>query len=343
VAGTSIALSIIEADGGITLTAQNGAIVDVLTGAGLNLDGDTAQVTLSATTGIGAGAGLALQTRVAGLAAANTVSGGLFIQEATALNLTGAGSFAIDLGGTSGNASITTTNGALTVSGAVRSTGATGNLLLRSSESSEATAANLNIAANISSTSGSISIIAADSIIIDKLGIGAPRLETLKAGQTIDLSAADAITMEGQAQLQTNNGNLRLEAVAGSVSVGIIGAGTSLAGGSISINAGTAITDAQDDDLAAPATVNLAAYALRLSSGTSMGAAGAVIETQVSVMAVSAAGSAYLAERDGVSIGSVGPVSVNRVAGDRPGHHRAEHGRRSGHEYFGHRQPVDRQ
>ncbi|WP_426210262.1 LEPR-XLL domain-containing protein [Massilia sp. TWP1-3-3] len=312
-AGTGIALSIIEADGAMILTARNGAIVDVLTGAGPNLDGDTAQATLAATTGIGAGAGLALQTQVAGLSAANTVSGGLFIQEATALRLGSAGSFAIDLGGTSGNASITTANGALTVSGAVRSTGAVGNLLLRSGETGEATSANVELRADLTSTNGSISIVAADSIVIDNLGVGGPRLETLKAGQTLDLSAADAISMEAQAQLQTNNGNVRLEAVAGSVSVGVVNAGTSGSGGTISINAGAAITDAQDDDLAAPAGVNLAAYGLRLQAGAGIGAAGSAIETQVSVMAVAASGNAYLAERDGVAVGTVGPVSVNRV------------------------------
>lgn len=306
-AGTGMTVSLIEADGTITLTAQNGAITDGLSGTGPNLDGDTATAILSATQGIGA-AGLALHTRVATLSAANTTSGGLYVQEATALRLASGGAYAVDLGGSNGNASISTTDGALTVAGAVRSTGSTGQVLLQSGEGSEATAADVAVQANISSSNGSISISAADSIVIDNLTTGAPRVEALAAGQTLDLLAANAIGMEGAAQLATNNGNVRMQAVAGSVALGAVNAGSA----TISINAGTSVTDALNDDAAAP-TVNLAAQNLRILAGSGIGAAGAAVETQVAVMAVQAGGSAYLAEADGVAIGTVGPVSVNRI------------------------------
>ena len=313
VAGTSITLSIIEADGAMLLNAQNGAISDVLTGNGANLDGETAQVTLRATAGIGA-AGAALYTRIDALSAFNTVSGGLFIQEATALRLTATGVFAVDLGGSGGTLSISTTDGALTVVNAVRSTGASGNLLLRSGETLESTQANLNMRADITSSFGSISLAAADSLVIDDLAGGTPRLSTLKVGQTLDLRADDAVTMEGAAQLVSNNGNIRLESVTGSITVGIINAGTSGAGGSISIKAGADIVDAQADDLAATPTVNLLAAGLRLQAGGSIGAAGAALETQVATLAATGAtGGTWLNEKDALSVGTVGALAINRI------------------------------
>ncbi|PWF48255.1 beta strand repeat-containing protein, partial [Massilia glaciei] len=247
------------------------------------------------------------------LAATNTASGGLFIEEASALILSGAGTYAVDLGGSNGDIGVVTTDGTLTVLGTVRSTGDSGNMLLRSNESVEATVADLDVRADLISSNGNISLASTDNILVDDLAPAAPTLSTLKLGKTIDLLAADNISMEGLARLLTNNGNIRLESTAGSSTIGIVNAGTGMAGGSISIIAGTAIVDAQLDD-AAVATVNLLSYGLRLSAGAGIGADGSVIETQVSTLAASlATGSAFLREADGLSVGTVGPLAVNRV------------------------------
>ncbi|PWF48250.1 hypothetical protein C7C56_012805, partial [Massilia glaciei] len=197
--------------------------------------------------------------------------------------------------------------------GTVRSTGDRGNILLRSNELIEATSADLALRADLLSSNGNISLLSTDSLLLDDMTAAAPSVGASKLGKTIDLLAADNISMEGLAQLLTNNGNIRLESTAGSSTIGIVNAGTGMAGGNISIVAGTAIVDAQLDD-GPNATVNLLSYGLRLSAGTSIGAAGFVIETEVSTLAASlAAGSAFFAEKDGLSLGTVGPLAVNRV------------------------------
>jgi hypothetical protein len=163
-AGTAITLSHIAADGTINLTAQNGAITDGLSGDGANLDLDSALVTLNATTGIGTGAA-PIQILIAGLAARNTVSGGLYLVEQTALRITGdvGGGKAIDLAGSGANLSVVTLNGGITVEGVVASVGSSGNLLFSARETAEGTTANVDVRADITSTSGSITLLANDA------------------------------------------------------------------------------------------------------------------------------------------------------------------------------------
>jgi len=311
VAGSGIALSHIVADGTIALTAQNGAINDILTGNGPNLDGDTASAALAATTGIGA-AGAAIQTRLAGLSLANTISGGAFINEATGLRLDGAGAYAVDLAGTTANLSVATVDGALLVLKAVRSTGASGNLLLKSGEALEATGADLDVRANITSTNGSISLISSDSVLVDNQGAGAPLIATLKSDQTIEIKADNAITMEALAALQTNNNNVRLEAAGGSITLGTISTGT----GSISLRAGADILDGQLDDAASPRTVNLAASALRMEAAGRIGSTGDSLEVQAGKLAFAAGSGSYIAGTGASSLATVGPIAVKRVASD---------------------------
>src|SRR5690606_25026023 len=112
-------------------------------------------------------------TRVAQLSAVNTVSGGVFVREATGLVIDGDGQFAIDVGGEAGNISIVTVDGGILVLNAIRSTATTdtageiGNILLESGESAEGTTAHIDVRADILSSNGSISLVAADDILLD--------------------------------------------------------------------------------------------------------------------------------------------------------------------------------
>jgi len=305
-AGGSVALAHVEADGAIAVTA-GGAITTSAAANILNFDGDTAALALSASAGLGTASNV-LQSRVRTLAAANTTSGGLYLREQTGLSLSGSGAYAIDLGGSNGMLSIATVDGGINVDGAVRTTGSVGSVLLQSAEAAEATAANIAVRAAITSNAGNISLLSADDIVLDDLLDGsAPTVRTAASAKTIDLAADGAVAFEANAQLVTNGGNVRVQSGAGAT-LGIINAGAA----GIGITAGGAILDAQDDD-AGTRTVNLTAAAVRLD-GASIGSGAAALETTtVTLAARAAAGGAYIVETDGLALGSVAAVSVNRV------------------------------
>jgi hypothetical protein len=317
-AGTSITLSHIEADGTITLTAQNGAISDGLSGDTANLESDTALVTLDATGGIGSGAA-PLQTLIDGLAARNTLSGGLYIVEHTALRITGdaGGGKSIDLAGVGADMSVVTIDGGITVEGVAASTGSTGNMLLSAVEAVEGTAANVDIRADITSTSGSITMLADDDILIDNQTSSAPTLRALASGKTLDLQADNAIVMEAAAQLITHSGNQRLLAAAGGIVLGQINAfnATESGTGGISLRAGTSIADADAGD---PQTVNVTATNLRIDAVTGIGSGANALEVQVETLAANSltSGGVFLNESNGLTVGSVLAIAVNRVGGN---------------------------
>ncbi|NML47853.1 LEPR-XLL domain-containing protein [Ramlibacter sp. G-1-2-2] len=310
--GGNVTVSIVNADGTISIAAA-AAIIDGLTGSNPNLDGETAAVLLAAASGIGTGS-TPLQTRVNALAATNTTTGGVFIREATALRISGgAGSYAVDAGGSDGSVSITTIDGAITIEKGVRSTGTVGNMLVQTSEAAEATVADLKIRADVTTAHGSMSLLSADSINVDDLvAATAPTISVTGSGQTLDVSADAAITTEGNARFATAGGALRLYADAGDVSLGVADAGA----GNVSISAmhGGRILDAQADDGNATPSANVIAGSVRLQGDAGIGLAGALFDTQVATLAAKVTtGSVFLAERDALSVGDVAALSVNRI------------------------------
>ncbi len=302
----AITVSIVNADGAIGLASSAGAIVDGLTGNGLNLDGDTATATLAAATGIGSAA--PLYTRVAAMSATNTVSGNVFVREATALRLLGA-----SLAGSGASLGVVTVDGGIVVEGTVNSSGASGsgNILLQSGEASEATAADISVRANIGSNLGSISLVSADNVRIDDLSTGTPLIEARAAGKTIDIGADGLVFMEAGARLQTNNGNIRVEALGGDITLGIASAGSA----AISLRAASGnILDGQGDD-AVTRVVNLTAANLRLNASGSIGSSTDTLEVQAGVLAL-AGRAGYVLGSTTMSVGSVAAVAVDRVAAD---------------------------
>ena len=302
-------VSIVNADASIGITAA-GAILDGLTGNNPNLDGETAAVLLAAASGIGT-SGTPLQTRVNALAASNTTTGGVFLREATALRIAGgAGTFAVDAGGGDGSVSITTLDGAITIEKAVRTSGAIGHMLLQTGELAEATPAGIDIRADVTSAHGSLSVLSADGLTVDDLLAGsAPTVSVAGSGQTLDVQAATSIATEGNARFATAGGTLHLTADSGDVALGVADAGS----GSVSIQAGGSILDAQADD-AAPAA-NVVAASAHLVGAAGIGQAGALFDTQVATLAALATGGpVFLAERDALAVGTVAASAVNRVS-----------------------------
>ncbi|MCC2959755.1 LEPR-XLL domain-containing protein [Massilia sp. IC2-278] len=301
VAGGTITLSTLAADGAMTVRSNAGAIVDGLLGDGLNLDGDTAAAALSAATGIGSGN--ALQTRVAAVTLSNNTAGNVQLREATALRILGA-----SVGGSGSNLVVTTLDGGIAVDGAIDAIGAGGNVLLKTGEAGEGTAADIVIRAGVASTNGNISILSADAIVIDDGAAGsAPRIEARGAGRTLDLQADGAVALEGQARLVTSNGNMRIGALGGDLALGVLDAGTA----AVSLRASGAILDAQADD-AAPGT-NVTAGALRMQAGAGIGSAADALEVQAGALAFAAGGAAQVAAGGNATVGQVAAVRVNRV------------------------------
>ncbi|MCA2995520.1 MAG: hypothetical protein ING97_11330, partial [Gemmatimonas sp.] len=295
------------AGGTVSLTATAGTITDNLTGDNPNVVGDTATLTLVA----GAGAGTAaapLRSQVAELGATVTTSGGLHLRESTAL-----ATQAVTVGGSDGAITIVTLDGALTVGAAMTGTGTLGHIRLESRESAEGTAASVALNAEVSAATGSISVLSTDHLSLNSSG----HVWAKGSGQSLDLQAAGAVTMNASARATSTDGNIRIEAQDGDLTLGratTLGSGATVTGtGDISVVASGAIVDA-DTDGGAQAT-NLSGDQVRIVAGTSIGAGANAVETAASVLsAASNAGGTFLAQSStSLSVGSVSALSVNRV------------------------------
>jgi hypothetical protein len=88
------------------------------------------------------------------------------VRERTALTTN-----AFNVSGTNGDVSVVTVDGSLTVAGVVVNTGISGNILLQAGEAGEGTTANLSIGAQVSSANGSMSLLAADDVLMTNSGM----------------------------------------------------------------------------------------------------------------------------------------------------------------------------
>lgn len=305
----NLTVGIIDASASITLRSTGGALIDGLAGDAANLRSDTAAVVLAAANGVGTAAA-PLRMLVASVEADNSSSGGVFIAEETALTITSGGLSTAGSAAGAGAIVVRTTSGALTVQGAVEAlaSGANGGHILLQTLGA---GTGLDVAADIVSSTGSISLLAAQGLTL--AGAGSPAAATVVrsagSGQTLDLRAGGALTMAAAAQLITTNGAQRLEA-AGAVTLGQADAGTATisvqAGGSITRAAGAAVRD------------DLVAAAIRLQAGGgAIGAANDALGLRTTTLAASATGGAvFLASAQATTLDSVAGAAVNRVASD---------------------------
>ncbi|CAN5286776.1 hypothetical protein BH11PSE10_BH11PSE10_04430 [soil metagenome] len=288
----------IAAANAISLTSTTGSILDALVGNAANLFGEAAAVSLSAAAGIGTSAA-PLHTAI-GTLTASAAGGGIFVAEDSALAIAAGGLSTAGSG--AGAIVVVNTTGALEVNGAVHAAAASGHVLLQS------LAGELNIHADVVAEHGSISLLAAQALLMN--GAAAIEIRSRGVNETLDLrSTTGALTMAADVLLATANAGQRLDA-GGAIVLGRIDAGT----GSVSLRAGTSITGA----VAAPVRNDITAGSLRLmAAGGAIGSSSDALGLQVSRLAAMAgAGAVYLAEADGLTIGGVDGVSANRVAAD---------------------------
>lgn len=280
-------VGVISAASSIALTATGGAILDALAGNGANLVGDAASVTLTAANGVGTGAAPLLTTVGSLTASVSGSSGGIFVTESTALSIAAGGLT------TAGSGAIVVRNSAadLTVTGPVHANG-TGHILL------EAIAGNLAVQSDVLAQGGSISLVAGAALSATGTAVRAQG-----ASQTLDLRAGTSFTQGGTTLLATANAAQRLQAGT-SIALAGVDAGT----GTVTVIAGGAVTAVSQ-----AATVTAASLRVQAGAGIAMGAA--PLQTKVANLAASGAGNLAFNEFDGVAVGSVAEVAVNRVGG----------------------------
>ncbi|MEX0331567.1 MAG: filamentous hemagglutinin N-terminal domain-containing protein [Puniceicoccaceae bacterium] len=201
------------------------------------------------------------------------------------------------------NAKVETIDGTLTVDQAVTAT--VGDALVAANGSGD-----LDLNADLSA-GGNATLLASQGLMQDA---------DVTAGGTIDAEAfAGSISMGADVVSDADDDNIRYTA-ATDVELGTLDAGA----GNIAVTAGGSIHDAHVDTVDVDAdgfatnsgrTVNLVGSGARLTAGTDVGEAGDPIDTSIATLAASAgSGSAYVYETDALTIGTVAPVTVNRVA-----------------------------
>ena len=310
VAVTGLTLSVIDAGSGdVSLIASGGSISDQ-NGTTNNITASALRIETSGNVGSTTDALEITVTTVAGQA-----GGSFFLTEATGITV---GSVSVtshywnsnlsqtDVTDVALNGLKTTANGAIvldavdggvTVSQVVDANG-TGNIRLTALGAGR----DLTLNAAVTSGSGHITLLAGQSITQSAAG------DVTTTGGTIDAEASTgSIGMVDGALSQSGGGNIRYKA-ATNVAVGGLNAGS----GSISITATSgSITDAGDTHREAVGT------ALRLVAGTGVATGANALEITTGTLTASAgAGGIYLLEEDSVTVDTVGPISVNRVATD---------------------------
>ena len=327
VAGGNDVLATLKAGGLMSVTATAGAITSAMaestSSAQLNLAGagSSSKAFLSAATGIGA-RGHDIQTQLSELTLANSTSGDVFVDQTQLadlqLGVLASGVNAVTLGGTTGTASIVTTDGAITINTPVNSTSSVGNLLIEASKQSSSTT-DVNVNANVTSASGSIEIEAARNVVVGTAA--AVTIAANGANQTVYLQAASNVTFFATSQLDAT-GNVWVDATSGTVTLGEIES----SGGAVAIDAGNTIVDAQSNGTQTIA--NVTAANVRMTSGSGIGAsandveisgvAGAGVTFAGTSTAASTTAGIFLRSLTDMTVGSVGATLVNATGPATP-------------------------
>ncbi|MCK9276101.1 MAG: hypothetical protein M0P57_13530, partial [Syntrophales bacterium] len=242
-AKSTVTVGDIVTEGGVTVIAATGSITDADGTGDSDIDITAGGLILTAGTAVGAGTNH-IETDVANLTAKST-SGATFLTEKNGITITNL-SLTVEQAGEGGLTTATaadsqedltsgshivlqTVSGAITIDGGgdTAAVSAAGNILLAANETIEGTGtdADITIKGLVRTSGGSISVISADSIRQTFAANADASLAedgdiTITAGTgTIELYAADSITMADGTQTSTADGNIRYEAAAGSIAV----------------------------------------------------------------------------------------------------------------------------
>ncbi|KTT11362.1 hypothetical protein, partial [Pseudacidovorax intermedius] len=185
----------------------------------------------------------------------------------------------------------------------------------------------LTLSGSVQSTGGSISLRSATASVT--LAAGAA-IATGGAG-TLDVQAQTDVNLADGSVLRTDGGNVRVQAVAGTLTLGLVDArtsadrsGTTLTQqsatnghwGDVSLLAGTSVLDNASEAIAN--AVDVYARNLRLVAGSgSLGVGSNALETEAALLSAAAAtaasGGVFLTEATALTVGTVADLSVDRI------------------------------
>lgn len=254
--------------------------------------------------------------------AAKADAGGIFLSQSAAITIDRVSTtvFRVGIDGAtlsvqteSGSDLTTTGNGAIVLNatdivlkdgdlnGKVISGQGSGNILLNASSGS------LSFYGALTSTSGNISLLATKDVLLNsatQITTGFPASVSTSGNPSIDIQAGQAITMVIGSQVQTGNGNLRLAANGGNLTLGVISAGI----GNVSLISTGKILDSNEKGL------DIVANGLRIYA-TDVGLNTNPLEINVTTLSSVVYGTLgfFVTESDSITISKIDDLTVNRV------------------------------
>lgn len=255
--------------------------------------------------------------------AAKADAGGIFLSQSAAITIDRVSTtvFRVGIDGAtlsvqteSGSDLTTTGNGAIVLNatdivlkdgdlnGKVISGQGSGNILLNASSGS------LSFYGALTSTSGNISLLATKDVLLNsatQITTGFPSSVATSSNPSIDIQAGQAITMVIGSQVQTGNGNLRLAANGGNLTLGVISAGI----GNISLISTGKILDSNEKGL------DIVANGLRIYA-TDVGLNTNPLEINVTTLSAVVYGTLgfFVTESDSITVSKIDDLTVNRVS-----------------------------
>lgn len=291
------------------------------------IDADTTGFDIRAKTLYLAAAGIStgenpLEITVESLAA-KADSGGIFLSQSGAITVDAVSTtvFRVGIDGStlstqveSGSDLTTTGNGAIVLNatdivfkdgdanGKTVSGQGSGNIFLNAS------AGNLTFYGALTSTSGNVSLLASKDVLINsatQMTTGFPSSAATSSNPSLDIQAGQAISMVIGSQMQTGNGNIRLAANGGNMTLGFISAGI----GNVSLISTGKILDSNEKGL------DIVANGLRIYA-TDVGLNTNPLEMNVTTLSALVHGTSglFVTESDNVTIGKINDLTVNRVS-----------------------------
>jgi fibronectin-binding autotransporter adhesin len=269
-------------NGGATSTVSLNAGTGAITTSGTGVDVVAQDLSATATTGIN------LDTTVLNITATNSGAGNINIDETNGANV-------LNVAATTGSATVTSTTGNLNVTTVSASTSVT--LTATAGAITDANLAAVNITAASATLSATTGIGSGNAI---ETTLGSLSATNATSG-TIEIVETDAITLTSLVQSTDNDANDIFVTAAGTISVGVVNAGTASGDVTLTATTGSII----DDSVDAIADVIGDVVTLTAPAGVGQSGGAGTLDTTANSLDVSvtvAGGSIFITETNAVTL-----------------------------------------